>query len=194
MGLTVEQFRELKKKVDSASEDNTPYPVVDGANVSVIGDANLTEVKKNDYTVKFGFPKDRYETKPQGAEETPMYYMFTVDYKGISINPRGNLGVAAAVMDLLPFFKELKEDGGVENLRPEDTALRFMRAKNDIQLAVYNLVATFLGISDEDATWMEPMSVIATAGKILSEHPEIINEAELFFGLSTEKPVTMAQR
>ena len=194
MSFTAEEFKNIKNKIENAKEDDTPFPVVDGSNISVIGDANLTEVKKNDYTIKFGFPKDRYETKPQGAEETPMYYMFTVDYEGISINPRGNLGVAAAVMDLLPFFKELKDDGGVENLKPEDTALRFMRAKNEIQLAVYNLVATFLGISDEDATWMEPMSVIATAGKILKEHPEIINETELFFGLSTAEPVTMEQR
>jgi len=204
MSLTVEQFRDLKNKTDKANEDNTPYPVVDGANISVFGDANLTKVKKNDYTIVFGFPKDKkmcekyglpyYDTKPPEAEETPLYYEFTVNYDGVAITPRSNLGIVGATMDFLKFFRELKEDGGVEKLEKVDVAMRFMRAGKDVQLAMYNLAATFLDIDDKYATWMEPLSVCATVGKVLDEHPEIVNEAERFLLSSTGEPATTAQQ
>ena len=58
--ITYEEFVEMKKKMDEAEEDTTPYAITDGDEISVVGDPNKTEIKKNDYVILFAYPQ-----KPQ---------------------------------------------------------------------------------------------------------------------------------
>ena len=53
-----------------------------------------------------------------------------------------------------------------------------------LQLGLYNLVATLLGIDDELGAHMQPASVISATTNIIATYPELLNEAETLFGLS----------
>ena len=44
--ITYEEFVEMKKKMDEAEEDTTPYAITDGDEISVVGDPNKTEIKQ----------------------------------------------------------------------------------------------------------------------------------------------------
>lgn len=90
--------------------------------------------------------------------------------------------IVDAIFKILPFFSKLKEDGNIEDLTREELLSTFAYAKEDIHLAMYNLVATFLGIDDHLGSHMLPFSVIGALSQLIDTHPEIFNEADVFFG------------
>lgn len=53
-----------------------------------------------------------------------------------------------------------------------------------LQLGLYNLVATLLGIEDDLGAHMLPGSVLRATMQIITTYPELINESETLFGLS----------
>lgn len=55
---------------------------------------------------------------------------------------------------------------------------------DQLQLGLYNLVATLLGIDDDLGAHMLPGSVIRAVITIFTTYPELINESEVLFGLS----------
>lgn len=55
---------------------------------------------------------------------------------------------------------------------------------DQLQLGLYNLVATLLGIDDDLGAHMLPGSVIRAVMTIFTTYPELINESEVLFGLS----------
>ena len=61
MAIKPEDMLKLSAQIKKAEEDTTPYAVVAGEEIHVVGDANKTEVKKHDYTVRFRFPRDYEE-------------------------------------------------------------------------------------------------------------------------------------
>ena len=182
-GLTPEEFLAIGERLKSMEGDTTPFPVVDGKKISVVGDANRTEVKRNDYEIKFRIPKEMLGNDiPKGAQQVGDFYAFTVKYKDISVTPRNDLKIVDAIFKLLPFFRKLKDDGSVEEMGKEELFSMFAYANEEIHLAMYNLVATFLGINDRMGEYMLPMSVIHAVVGIMDAHPEIFNEADVFFG------------
>lgn len=182
-GLTPEEFLAIGERLKSMEKDTTPFPVVDGKKISVVGDANRTEVKRNDYEIKFRIPKEMLGgDMPKGARQVGDFYVFTVKYKDVSVTPRNDLKIVDAIFKLLPFFKKIKDDGGVEELDEEELFSVFAYAHEEVHLAMYNLVATFLGISDQMGEYMLPVSVIKALYGIMDAHPEIFNEADVFFG------------
>lgn len=60
----------------------------------------------------------------------------------------------------------------------------YVEAGDQLQLGLYNLVASLLGIDDELGAHMLPASVIGATVNIISTYPELLNEAEALFGLS----------
>lgn len=60
----------------------------------------------------------------------------------------------------------------------------YINAGDQLQLALYNFVATLLQIDDELGAHMLPASVIKATVKIIETYPELYNEAETLFGLS----------
>lgn len=180
--ISAEDFAAIGEKLKRTNEDNTPFPVVKDNEISVIGDPNKTEVKKNDYEIKFRMPKSMFTEKPDGAQEIGSLYVLTVKYKDISITPRNDLKIVEAIMRIQPFFNKLKEDGGIETYTKEELFSLYAYAGDDVHIAMYNLVATFLGIDDKSGEYMLPMSVLDTINTIMDTHPEIFNEADVFFG------------
>lgn len=60
----------------------------------------------------------------------------------------------------------------------------YVEGGEKLQLGLYNLVATLLGIDDELGAHMLPGSVIKATMQIITTYPELINESETLFGLS----------
>lgn len=181
-GMAPDEMLAISEKLKKTNEDTTPFAVVKDQKVSVIGDANKTGVKANDYEIKFRMPKDMFSEPPEGAKAIGPFYMFSVSYKNIAVTPRSDLKIVDAIMKILPFFNKLREDGGVEELSHEELLSIYVTAGDEVHLAIYNLVATFLGISDQFGEYMLPFSVISALNKIIDTHPEIFNEADVFFG------------
>lgn len=66
-----------------------------------------------------------------------------------------------------------------------DTLVRlYVNGGDQLQLGLYNLVATLLGIDDDLGAHMLPGSVIRAVMTIFTTYPELINESEVLFGLS----------
>ncbi len=172
----------ISKKLKQTNEDDTPFLVMKDQEISVVGDANKTEVKKDDYSIRFRMPKNKFDEKPEGAAEVGTYYVFSIDFKGITITPRSDLKILDAVMKIIPFFNKLKENGSIEGLEKEELFSVFAQAGEAVHLAIYNLVATFLGIDDELGEYMLPFSVIGAMSQLIDNHPEVFNEADVFFG------------
>lgn len=180
--MTPQDLLAIGEKLKKTNEDTTPFAVVKEEKISVIGDANKTQVKSNDYEIKFRIPKDGLEQIPAGAREVGPYYVFTIKYENVTITPRNDLRIVDAIMKIVPFFNKLKEDGSMESLTNEEILSVYVGAGEEVHLAVYNLVATFLGIDDMMGEYMLPFSVISALNRIIDTHPEIFNEADVFFG------------
>lgn len=181
-GMKATEFLTISSNLKKTAESDVPFAVVKDQEISVIGDANKTEVKKADYAVKFRIPKSQLEQKPKEAKEVGNYYVFTVGFEDVMITPRSDLRIVDAIMKIMPFFNELKQDGEVKEFSKEELLSVFVQAGEEIHLAIYNLVATFLGIDDQMGEYMLPFSVIENLNKIMENHPEVFNEADVFFG------------
>lgn len=181
-GMKAADFLAISNKLKKTNEDDTPFAIVKDQEVSVVGDANKTEVKTGDYSVKFRVPQSQFEHKPEGAKEVGMYYVFSVAFDDVMITPRADLKIVDAIMKITPFFNKLKENGEIEAFEKEELLSIFISAGDEIHLAIYNLVATFLGIDDQMGEYMLPFSVIENLNKIMENHPEVFNEADVFFG------------
>ncbi|MBP1045095.1 hypothetical protein I6N96_02305 [Enterococcus sp. BWM-S5] len=181
-GMKAADFLAISDKLKKTNEDETPFAVVKDQEISVIGDANKTEVKQADYSMKFRVPQDFFEEKPEGAKEVGPFYVFSVNFEDVSITPRSDLKIVDAIMKITPFFNKLKENGDVEGFEKEELLSIFIGAGDEVHLAIYNLVATFLGIDDQLGEYMLPFSVIENLNKIMDNHPEVFNEADVFFG------------
>ena len=181
---TDRQLIDLAKKVKDAGKDDTPYLNIDGDTAIVVGDANKTEVKKNDYIIKFRMPMSMFDEKPENGElvGNGAYWIITKTFEEVTITPRKDLILSDAIMKLYPFFNDLKEDGTVESYSDAELYSIFALAGDAIHLAMYNIVATFLGIDDVLAEYMLPAYVIQCVSDLVENHPEVFNEAGDFFG------------
>lgn len=180
--MTPGELLSINDKLKKINEDDTPFPVVKDEEVAVVGNANKTEVKKNDYTIKFRVPISAFSEKPTNATVVGPHYVFSVDFPDVAITPRSDLIIVDAIMKIAPFFKKLKENGNVEDLTDEEMLSVFAYAGEEVHLAIYNLVATFLQVGDEIGPYMLPFSVIGALNQIIDNHPEVFNEADAFFG------------
>lgn len=180
--FTPQELVKLNEKIKAASDDTTPYLILKENEIHVPGDANLTEVKKTDYAIKFRYPRNLFTELPDGAREVGDFVIFSVTYPDITITPRRDLKIISEIFKLKPFMQELKGDGSVGELTNEEIFTAVADAPQDVLLALYNLVATFLGIDDIAGEYMLPSSVISAMAQIIDTHPEIFNEADAFFG------------
>lgn len=171
----------LNEKLKQTQNDDTPYAAIEDKQISVLGDANKTKVKKADYVIKFRIPQAVLEEKPKAAKCVGNYYIVEMKYEDISLNPRNDLKVMAAITEMLPFFNELKENGEMESISGEELMKRLAYASGDFIPGMYHLVATFLEIGDELKNYMMGASVMIALNQIIDTHPEVFNEADIFF-------------
>lgn len=180
--FTPADMETIAKKMRDTQNSDVPFAVITQEEVKVVGDANKTEVKKNDYEMSFRVPVSMFEKMPPDAVVIGSNYKFKVKYENITITPRQDLKIVDAILRLQPFFNQLNEDGKVAERTNEELLHVFAYAKEDILLSMYQLVATFLNIDDVLGEYMEPFSVIGCLNQLMDNHPEIFREADVFFG------------
>lgn len=201
--ITKSDFDDLGKVIEKAREDTTPYAVYDGKSeqLSVYGDANKTENKSVDMTVLFRFLKEDFEQPDDIADtkEIGKYVQYSRTYTDVTITPRKNTEVLEHLLSVVPYFTELEDamsdfKEAMEKAETKEQKSEVYRVYNikvlhvyntmsdDVTIALYNFVATLCGISDEEAAHMVASSVMTAASTIITEFPEVFNEAETLFG------------
>ena len=200
--MTFDQFMALRKKMEDAQADETPYlAVTPDDEIHVIGNPNKTEHKSADYTVYFIFPDNelfRKRANANGYIETnemngePIksrvpngYFLCKAEFSNVFISPR-NIGSAVTAFTLVErFFYDVTEDGDVKDLTYEQTMQVFNAMNHEIGDATYEIVSAVLEIPQYDQKWMLPINVMENAVKIVANNPDVVNGADLFFGLSS---------
>lgn len=173
--MTKEQYDALLEAIDKAQESTRPFTVVKGDTLAVVGDANDTKLNKYTYEIKFEKPEYDEEGNLVGKTSE------TKTYKNIFITPRQQTRVVKIMTMILPFFRKVNEDGTIEAYTPYELGEIFATLDEDVYDLMYDLVAYTLQIPNEEKEYMSFMSVIGATLKIITEFPEVMNEAESFF-------------
>lgn len=186
--FTADEVASVKKSMDIAEKDTTPIMLAQSSdNIQVFGDANKTEVKVNDYVVRFCMPHHMMpevpaEANPETIYKNEKHIFFDIKFDDRMITPRMNLDLTACMIDVLPFFRELHDSGGMSKLTHEEVGLKIVMAGQTFHNAVYNLVTQLLDIDSEIADYIVPHSAIENMAFIIINHPELYNESDVFSG------------
>ena len=180
--MTQEDFLKIAGTIKQAETDDTPFLVVKDEEVAVVGDANKTAQKKKDYKIKFRFPLDNEKFKTPDSVVVGDVYITEITFKDVFISPRKDLEVVSSVMTILGFYRKLEADGTITDPTPETLYQIFVNLSDDLVDAMYKFVAVVLNIDDSIVDNMLAASVMDVCAQILKDHPEIVNEADVFFG------------
>lgn len=179
--MTEQDIIEMKRAMDEAEKDDTPFVVQTDDSLTVVGDVNKTEVKQMDYKINFRVPVNFGKDFDGVLSIDGRYKLFSVDYKNICITPRKEGKLKGKLLSLIPYFRDVDENGELRKLTDEEIALRFYGSDGEILDKTYDFVASVLGVNDELIDLMDDVSVIATFDKILGDFPELYNGADVFF-------------
>ena len=208
--MTFEQFQEfqkfqkLKDKMKDSQNDNTPYlAVTSDDELHVIGDPNETEIVPADYTVYFLFPdtqKYRDRVARTGAVETDEIngrkiegeipkgqFLAKRTYSNVHITPRRVGSVISAFVTVEQFFYDVSEDGEIKDMSYEESIEVFRMLTQDILDAVYDVVSAVLKIPADEQEWILPINALEIATKMVVQNPDVVNNADLFFGSSSSE-------
>lgn len=182
--ITENDMIKLQEKVNEAESDTTPFAVIDSeGEVSVVGDANKTERKSKDYTVVFRVPSEYKDLLPDAESlANGKYFVSEVHYHNVIITPRKDLKICSSIMKLLPFLREVLPSGETKDRDKSEISkiISDWVVKDYIVDAMYDLVASVIGIDDFMKEMMFYDSVIENVFKILTDFPEIVNESDFF--------------
>lgn len=190
--ITYEEFVEMKKKMDEAEEDTTPYAITDGDEISVVGDPNKTEIKKNDYVIQFAYPNTpqwKERLKSEGVKilkETPNYIGVERTYKDVWVPPRVYTAVQTAFAELYQFFNVVMEDGTIRDLTNEEIIEAIRMLSQEMMESMCHAVATVLRIPQSEEACMLPTMTMAAVVRMIHDFPEIINSMDFFTEESSE--------
>jgi len=179
-------IKEVSKQLKDAENDDTPFAMVNGEEMSVIGDANRTETKLHDYRISFVISKqDAEEGKiviPENGRLIANHWFFSFDFEDVTITPRSDVKLLRDINLLMPFFYDIKGDGTVERPSDEELIDRFIDCSDEVFSAMQNTVASFMGIGDYLAKRIKSGSAIKNLAQLIKDFPEVFNEADVFFG------------
>ena len=190
--ITYEEFVEMKKKMDGAEEDTTPYAVTDGDEISVVGDVNKTEITKHDYVIQFAYPNTpqwKERLKSEGVEimkETPNYLGVERTYKDVWVPPRVYTAVQTAFAELYQFFNVVMEDGTVRDLTNDEIIEAIRMLSQEMMESMCHAVATVLRIPQNEEACMLPTMTMTAVVRMIQDFPEIINGMDFFTNESSE--------
>ena len=208
--MTLEQFQEfqefqkLKETMKESQSDRTPYlAVTSNDELHVIGDPNETEIVPADYTVYFLFPdtqKYRERVTRTGAVETDEIngrklasavpagqFLAKRTYKDVHITPRRVGSVVSAFVTVEQFFYDISENGEIRDLTYEESIEVFRMLNQEILDAVYDVVSAVLKIPKDEQEMILPINALEIATKMVVQNPDIVNNADLFFGSSSNE-------
>lgn len=168
-------YEEIKEGIDKAPESPVPFPVIKDEKMSVIGDANETEINKHDFKITFRLPEGVAE-----GEKVEGGVLKEIEYKDVFITPRQSGKVVSSLCRMLPFFRKIV-DKGVEDYSVDDIVEMLAEFGDDFVDDMYDLVGKVLKIDDALLDYMLPTSAVQATSQIITGYPEIVNEAEAFF-------------
>lgn len=167
--MTENEYKSIDEAIDQAQESIVPFPVSTEDELSVVGDANKTEINKHDFEIEFLVPDGNKYTK------------HTKEFKNIYITPRQSPLVIKAMTALMPLFKKADGKGNVVDYTDEEKREIVNKMSEEVYDALYDVVAAVLHISDDFKDYMTPQSVIKAATNIIYQYPEMVNESDTFF-------------
>lgn len=182
MAINPNDLLKINESIKKAEKDNTPYPVVVDGKVHVVGDANKTENKSHDYIVKFRFPKEYEQYFDEVSERIGDYIIVETEFKNVTISPRSDMKILASISRILPYVKKLGEDGSIGEFTDDELIEMCLSMPDEIEDAMYILTASILGVSEDMRDWMLATSVFGFISRFFDDFPEVVNEADAFFG------------
>lgn len=169
-------YEDVKDGIDAAPDSPVPFPVIKDEKISVVGDANETQIKPHDFKIKFEFPKGTVE-----GVETERGVMKEIEYTNVWVTPRQRAKVVSSMCKMFPFYRKIEERGGIDEYTVDEYAQLLSENGDDYVDAMYELVAKTLGVAPELVEYMYFPSVTEATVRIFKEYPDIVNEAESFF-------------
>lgn len=183
MAIKPEDMLKLSAQIKKAEEDTTPYAVVAGEEIHVVGDPNKIDKKYRDYTMSFRFPMEYAPMFPNAEKEiVGNEFIIVTEYKNVTVNPKGDMKILAAMSRIIPYVRKLNEDGTISEPTDEDIIQMCLDMPNEIEDAMYRLTATILGVPREIENYMRATSVFSFVSAFIDDFPEVFNEADGFFG------------
>lgn len=171
--MNQEDYKKIKEAIDSAQDSVAPFPVMDGDELAVVGDANETQLNKHTYEMRFKVPIEEDGKRKIVIKK--------VEYKDVYVTPRQEPKIVQSIVELLPFFKKIKEDGTVGELTEEESWQILCDMDQAIYDNMYALVGNFLHIDRSLWDYMVAGDVVGVVVGILSDFHETVNEADTFF-------------
>lgn len=182
--VSVDNLIDLQESMEKAEHDDTPFPVVTDDGVNVVGDANKTQVKTRNYSIRFRFPKEREQDFDEKdiIQRVGDYIIVSVDFDDVHIVPRRDTEIVTAIVRILPYIKEMNEDGSIRPKTNSEMLEMVRRVNKDIGDDIYNVVAAVLNVDDSLKDYMLFDDVMDMLTKLPDDFPEAFNEADGFFG------------
>lgn len=197
--MTVEEFIAMKKAMDEAENDDTPYAIMDTANdeLQIVGDPNKTELKKYEYKIQFAYPNtEKWEKVLDDADvkvlkKTDNYLGVERTYKDVWVPPRSYMAVQTSFAELYQFMNVVSDDGEIRDLTDDEIIVALRMLDQEMMDAMYHAVATVLRIPQEEEEFMLPTLTMAAVMAMIKDFPEIINGMDFFSDKSSEKGLTV---
>lgn len=180
--ITKHDLDKVNTQLEAAQEDDTPFLVVTDDEMTVAGDPNKTGNKKHSYEITFRYPASMKSRFKDGYREEGPFIYVPVTFDEITLTPRDDIEVVRAIVAMQPFVKKMQENGNVDEYTEEEQAEVIRYFSKDVEDAFYNLVKVFLGVPSDMVDYMQLDSVINTVCQLITDFPEVFNEADAFFG------------
>lgn len=192
--LTPEQFAEMKRRMDEAENDPTPYVVTDEDDgLQVVGDPNETELVKYQYELQFAYPKtEAYRNalkdykNTEIIKETDNYIVCKRTFKDVWVPPRIYTQVQTAFAELYQFFNVVTDDGGIRDLTNDEIIEALKMLDQTMIEAMCHAVATILRIPEQEEECIIAITAMPVIMRMISDFPEIINGMDFFTERSSE--------
>ena len=174
----MDKYLEFKEGIEAAESDTTPFIIPD-EEITVVGDANKTQLNTHDFEITFRIPLKMEDGSVKQVKKTK-------EYKDVYITPRMDTQVVKLITKFMSYFKKPIEDGDVVPYTDEE--IDEIRANYDDEMIdlMYETVGVVLKIDPILRECMLRESVEQAALKIIGQYPEIVNEADTFFDSSSE--------
>ncbi len=172
--MEYKDYEKMSDAIDKAQESIIPFPIVDGDTLTVVGDANATELNKHDFKMRFRVPVEQ-------EDGTRQYTRLEKEFKDVYITPRDDNRIMLMIAQILPYFRKLDADGGIEKLSDEEKLAVYEQFDDEVFDSMYNVVSAVLKVDRALKDFMHPMDVVKAAIRIMDEFPEAVNQADTFF-------------
>ena len=191
--ITMEQFEAINNAKAKAQTDDTPYIGIMDDTVNVNGNANKTEIKPADYEVLFAFPDTAFFRKRIDAvgdeivKEQGGFIIVRRVYRGVYLTPRKMSDAVTAGAVIESFLNKITEDGEVKAMSYDELKSVIVDNFTELKDSAYDLVASVMRISEEEAEWMLPINAVENAIHIAVNNPALVNESNFFFEPSLDR-------